>query len=559
MLAGLTSQRSLTAQSYAVSFSIMAVISIALLLALLSWPFVKLLLIGDAQRIKAHDVVLVGTSALLGIALITISVLDLYAYKTLEATLDDQLQTFAEDISGRANDEIKAAVGQLARLETAVDRPDFPGPRFPEVHSISDLAGRGATGSQSGVKPFLLSDEDLRSYPDFESFSLIDEEGKQIQKMTLGSFVTPHIKVDDREYFIHWTTPAADATAFFEPIQSATTGAREAVVSTRTKSGRVAALSIPMRTLIDPIIVPGFGFVAIDDAGKVLFHSDPQHSLSENFFIESDKSQRLRALVVARHQEWVSVKYWGEDHRAFVFPMHLANQPFTLITFYDQNNVRAVNIDWLVITATFLLLYAGAYVAACIADSDCGPEVPGVVAVARSRSIQAVPRRHAAVAPAGGGAGGRDRGPAARGSDSLCVADPASGLERRVRGAGTPPRLAGAGGPKCDRRRAARDDGSARVASRERLLAPPAGAPGRCGRRRSHRRGVATYRGEAVAARAPGERLVRLRRRPLDPDCVGAAGGGVFPSRPRPADRELHQIRSAPGRVGPDRTSAAGG
>ena len=118
VLAGLTSQRSLTAQSYAVSFSIMAVISIALLLALLSWPFVKLLLIGDAQRIQAHDVVLVGTSALLGIALITISVLDLYAYKTLEATLDDQLQTFAEDISRHANDEIKAAVGQLARLES---------------------------------------------------------------------------------------------------------------------------------------------------------------------------------------------------------------------------------------------------------------------------------------------------------------------------------------------------------------------------------------------------------------------------------------------------------
>src|SRR5262249_1169057 len=157
-----------------------------LLLALLSWPFVKLLLIGDTQRIKAHDVVLVGTSALLGIALITISVLDLYAYKTLEATLDDQLQTFAEDISGRANDEIKAAAVHLAEVETGADRPDFPGPRFPEEQSISDLAGLVATRAKDGVKPFLLSDEDLRSYPDFESFSLIDENGKQIQKMTLG-------------------------------------------------------------------------------------------------------------------------------------------------------------------------------------------------------------------------------------------------------------------------------------------------------------------------------------------------------------------------------------
>ena len=367
VLAGLTSQRSLTAQSYAVSFSIMAVISIGLLLALLSWPFVKLLLIGDAQRIKVHDVVLVGTSALLGIALITICALDLYAYKTLEATLDDQLQMFAEEITGRANDEINAAVGQLSRLETAVDRPEFPGPKFPDAKSVSDLAGVDPATSKGHAEHFLLSDADLSLYPDFESFSLIDVDGEQRQKMTLGSFVTPRISVDDREYFIHWTTPVTDPTAFFEPIQSATTGAREAVVSTRTHSGRVAALSIPMRTLIDPIIVPGFGFVAINDTGKVLFHSDPQHSLSENFFIESDNSQRLRALVGARHQEWVSVKYWGEDHRAFVFPMHLAGQPFTIVTFYDQNNVRAVNIDWLVITATFLLMYAGAYVGACIA------------------------------------------------------------------------------------------------------------------------------------------------------------------------------------------------
>ena len=221
---------SVLAQSYAVSFSIMAVISIALLLALLSWPFVKLFLIGDAQRVKVHDVVLVGTSALLGIALITICALDLYAYKTLEGTLDDQLEMFAHEITGRANDEIKAAVGQLAQLESAVDRPEFPGPKFPEAQSVSDLAGDDAARSKAGVKRLLLSDADLSSYPDFESFSLIDENGEQRQKMTLGSFVTPRIFVDDREYFIHWTTPAADPAPFFEPIQSATTRAREAVV-----------------------------------------------------------------------------------------------------------------------------------------------------------------------------------------------------------------------------------------------------------------------------------------------------------------------------------------
>ena len=63
VLVGLTSQRSLNAASYAVSFSIMAVISIGLLLALLSWPFVKLLLIGATGTIGQAIAIARGTPA----------------------------------------------------------------------------------------------------------------------------------------------------------------------------------------------------------------------------------------------------------------------------------------------------------------------------------------------------------------------------------------------------------------------------------------------------------------------------------------------------------------
>ena len=74
---------------------------------------------------------------------------------------------------------------------------------------------------------------------------------------------------------------------------------------------KVASLTIPLRALIDPVIVPGFGFAVIDRDGEVLFHSDPRHSLVENFFDESDRSRRLRALVAAKHQEWVDIRLLG--------------------------------------------------------------------------------------------------------------------------------------------------------------------------------------------------------------------------------------------------------
>ena len=125
---------------------------------------------------------------------------------------------------------------------------------------------------------------------------------------------------------------------------------------------RVATLSTPLRALIDPVLVPGFGFVVVDDDGKVLFHSDAQHNLSENFFLESDSSRRLRALVNARHSEWVDVQYWGDDHRALVSPMRVG-QRWTLITFYDKELIRTVNVEWVILTLVLLGLYVSAYAA----------------------------------------------------------------------------------------------------------------------------------------------------------------------------------------------------
>jgi hypothetical protein len=121
---------------------------------------------------------------------------------------------------------------------------------------------------------------------------------------------------------IHW-----DAGQYPPPvlqaIQSFTTGGKEVMISrpSSTKEFKVAGLAIPMRSLIEPVVVDGFGFIVIDDRGAVLFHSDPQHSLSENFFIETDNDRRLRALVAARRTEWLDIKYWGDDHRAFVSPL----------------------------------------------------------------------------------------------------------------------------------------------------------------------------------------------------------------------------------------------
>jgi hypothetical protein len=382
ILCALKAQQRMSAESAAVSFPMMAILTAVMLFAFLSWPFLKLILIGEAQRVKVADVVLVGFCALLGVALITVAVLGLYGHRRLQAILDDQLQRFATSIIDQTNKEVENAYVQMTRIEDALESVPKSWPRACQADSDSPRSDCSAVASLASDKQFAAGT--FEAYPFFESLAFIDGAGVQKMKLALGSFVTPLIEVGPRDYFAYWKLESSKARAFLQPVRSFTTGNREAVLSKRTTVQRggdfkVASLTIPLRALIDPVIVPGFGFAVIDRAGEVLFHSDPRHSLVENFFDEADRSRRLRALVAAKHQEWVDIRYWGDEHRALVTPMEIGTgsnsaesgivlygQPWTLVTFYAKDVPRTVTVEWFVLILALTILYAAVYVIICL-------------------------------------------------------------------------------------------------------------------------------------------------------------------------------------------------
>ena len=110
--------------------------------------------------------------------------------------------------------------------------------------------------------------------------------------------------------------------------------------------------------------MPGFGFALIDDSGRVLFHSDSEHNLSESFFTETDGSRRLRALVAARHEEHLDLQYRGEDHRAFLKPVKIEGlgSEWSLVTFYDKQLIRTVNMEGIISATFYTLVYCGVFV-----------------------------------------------------------------------------------------------------------------------------------------------------------------------------------------------------
>lgn len=378
VLMGLTPRRKLSYRSFALSSALLMPVSAVLLFAVFSWPFLKLAFAGPTERVRSADAALAGICVLMATAVATMAVLDVHAYGVLKRTLDDQLEAFSRQLRENFQAETTAAYRQLEALERwATSNPDID-------EWVRTDKGRRDGGVPDGVRAH---------YPFFETFALIDRTGGQVLKWSSGQFVTPLIQVRDREYVQRWSSSGSEREGYFvQSVRSWASGRRQAVVSKPAFDPRfeVAALGFPMTSLINPAVVPGFGFAVLDERGEVLFHSDPQHKLQERFFEETDRNRRLRSAVAARRAVTLTLRYWGQHYRAHVAPLALDQAaqrqstdlrrvsvqsrdvgagvfppfvPWSVVTFYDQQHVRTVNVEWLAITTLFLVLYMSVFLA----------------------------------------------------------------------------------------------------------------------------------------------------------------------------------------------------
>jgi hypothetical protein len=351
LVCGLAPRRNLFYQSFAVSSALVGSILGLLALTVFSWPFVKLSLLGDRQRVHVFDVLLLGVCSLLGVAVLTLFLSDVFAYEGLRGISEAQIQELADAIEVNLRTEIALGYQQLDKLE---EREELP------------------LGGEERERANMLASGAFTVYPFADTFMVLDDFGMQRRKWSTNAVVPPKIPVDFREYFKRsrqgetWQVPDPRGGPSVGPfvLQSTvglTDGTRAGVIAKPARRGSgysVAALSLPMISVIDPVLPPGFEFAVIDnDQGQVLFHSDRQRNLTENFFDETDHDRRLRAAVFARRPETLGIRYWGEDYLARVTPVQ--GMPWTVVALRDQRMLRAVNVDWITAAALFVGLYLG--------------------------------------------------------------------------------------------------------------------------------------------------------------------------------------------------------
>ncbi len=355
VIAGLIPSATLNSNSLTISFSLVLAVGATLLILFVAWPFLKLLMLGETERITTGHMLLATASTVGGLALLTVVTLDAYAYVRLNRGTSEQLISLANEIKDDFGEELSRAYRELDCLTT---------------RALSDRDKRADAVARRRAIDFCaqqLKPDNVK----FDFFALIDESGLQHQKLSRTPWDPPAVNVASRAYFQAavgrrlWAAPmttAPDATTsldggiYIASVRSMTNGQIRAILASHTKDAGlpVATLTLPLKSLIDPIVLPGFQFAVIDSAGMVLFHSDSQRNQSESLFAETDFNRRLRALVETRRSRLLDVPYWGRTHHAFVTPM-ASGVPFTLVTLYDKQASWALQQEW--ILAAFALVF----------------------------------------------------------------------------------------------------------------------------------------------------------------------------------------------------------
>ena len=372
---GLAETEAMRVASWAISPVLVLVFVALVMAALVGWPFLKCALMGAQQRITRRDVIGLGTSSLFGLALATILLLSIAAYARLTADVNAQLSTLANDLHRELETEIRRAANQMRVM-------------IDELRSESCVSGKAVIDARTrngkyadpcwAITEPWSNKKNLPAVTDgydlFKGFSLIDNDGFQRVKAAGVVSSQRQVLVVERDYFQQakgqsglWRVEGTcHDGCFLESNWSWTTGQPQVVLARATgiPALPVATLAIPMRSVIDPVLPPGFEFAIVDQEGKVQFHSDTQRNVHENFLLETDRNPRLQSLIFAHGEGALSTSYWGRPYRAYVRPAVVPG--WSIITLHDKQHTRPLVLEWTTAALSMQALYTAAWMVAML-------------------------------------------------------------------------------------------------------------------------------------------------------------------------------------------------
>ena len=420
ILAGLVSAERFRNDTQAIPNPLLLLIVFFLFAIFFCLPLLKLFSMVDENHVSLLDVLGLMFSSLMLTGLLTVSCLDFFIIHQTQDRIDENLKATALQVKSNFFDELKTAIrhlwmfddGKLFKSDLAFaekesdyrrNRDDLRSKEFLKGHLF--LGGALPPGGRLPVDLSSISKAPFKSvrteirremaenlsslYPiKFKEVFWVNDDGWErvtwsVEKNTPQNSSYRQINLSDRKYFKRikenkpWrlasSEPSNLPSFFLQPIYSWTTGENRVILSIPSshtskiyrkpdeKSDEkplVAALDFSFDSLMPTIVPSGFGFAVINSSEeKVLFHSDSQRNLRENFIRETDQNARLLSLLYSRGSGHFDGRYLGEERRFYISPLN-SDVPWSLVVYHDKAVLQTLNRETLFVFVTLFFLYA---------------------------------------------------------------------------------------------------------------------------------------------------------------------------------------------------------
>ncbi len=351
ILCGLVPAVRLRAAARSFPSSIQLLLLLAVVLAALAWPFLRVVFSGPAEPLRPRHLAIAGIAAIAVVAILTLVVVDVALLRLgLADATNAELRRLGGDVKTRFLNELGRARHALEQLPSGTLIPDrashdrmFLDPRF-----------------QSLMQEYPFVDEvdlvGLAPAPCPPAAALGEETECQLSKWGRHRYATPLYDVGTRRYVrdlregLAWAVPGGSLVA--DHIRGYASGRKLTVVATfddaaptsdaNLETLPVRAISAEMISVSAPILPVGYEFAIFRENGDVVYHSVAQNSIDQNIYQEVGDARPFRSMAVTVP---FATQYEGRDYLAYLTPIE--GTPLRLAVLHDEVVPRTFNLRFI--------------------------------------------------------------------------------------------------------------------------------------------------------------------------------------------------------------------
>lgn len=354
ILCGLVPAVRLRAAARSFPSSIQLLLLLAVALAALAWPFLRIVFSGPADPLRPWQAAIAGIAAVAVVAILTLVAVDVALIKIgMSQATDAELKQLAVDVKGRFLKELGTVRQALEKAPRETIRP---------VASTVTLSHHRMFSNPS----FQALQE---TYPFVDELDVVglapapctpgasgEQTECQLSKWTRHWYGTPLYDVGMRRYVrdlregLRWAVPGGPLVA--DRIRGYASGRKLTVVATfadgapKTESDLesfpLRTISAEMISVSAPILPVGYELAIFRENGEVVYHSVAQNSIDQNIYQELGDARPFRSMAVTVP---FATQYEGRDFRAYVTPID--GTPLRLAVLHDDVVPRTFNLRFI--------------------------------------------------------------------------------------------------------------------------------------------------------------------------------------------------------------------